>query len=141
MATSKRTTGALKSELARKASNGIEIMAQSETAWAALMRDPGNEQLSRAYSDLMRQKALVDYEITQLLSWLNPKKGRPEKTLDPRLQAALDERVRGGAHKLSYQQLAIKHSGSMDAEKRKRFAERLKKLIKKLGRTQSNKGK
>jgi len=89
MAKSKQTTNALKTELARLASSGLEITQQAEKAWEELQKQPGSELLYRTYLDLMRQKRLIDCEIAKLERWLNPRRGRPR---DPRYDDWINQR-------------------------------------------------
>ena len=141
MAKSKRRTDALKAELARLATEGLEITQQAEMTWEESEKQPGDQQLYRTYVDLQRQKRLINCEIARLLPLVYPKKGRPTKPIDPRQQAAIDERVRGGARKLSYQRLAIKHSGLRDPIELKRFADNLKKAKNKFNAPRPKNGK
>lgn len=97
--------------------------------------------LLRGVGQLMYAMATDEYDLGFIQSMLSPKKGRPNKPIDPRLQAAIDERVRGGARKLTYKQLAIKHSGSQDQKEVNRFTDKLKKTMKNRSYTDPKKGK
>ena len=88
-------------------------------------------QLLKTWYGLIYGLAVDQHNLQETNSLLNPRKGPSNKELDRRQRAAIDERTNGS--ELTLQQLAIKYSGLNDRQEQKRWAENLRKTIKRSG--------